>query len=80
MSSMSGTDANVLTMQAYDTLTQLIYDNAFQQGASRGTVEAMTADDSQDWTLYLLNGDVSYARCVSPSPNGSDGHQTCIVV
>ena len=50
--------------QAYNTLTQLIYDNAFQQGASRANVEAMTADSTRNWTLYLLNGDVSYARYV----------------
>ena len=52
-----GVDGSCL--QAYETLTQLIYDNEFQQGASRGTVEAMTRDVSQNWTLYLLNGDVS---------------------
>ena len=48
--------------QAYNTITQLIYDNEFQQGASRGTVDAMAADSTHPWSLYLLNGDVSYAR------------------
>ena len=31
-------------------------------GASRGTVEAMAADKSQNWTLFLHDGDISYAR------------------
>ena len=38
-------------------------DNEFQQGASRGTVQAMINDKSQPWDLYTLFGDVSYARC-----------------
>ena len=57
-------------MQAYNTITQLIYDNEFQQGASRGTVEAMTADNTQKWSLYLINGDVSYARCACIAVQG----------
>ena len=42
----------------------IIYDNEYQQGASRGTVNAMAADTTQNWTLTFLNGDVSYARSV----------------
>lgn len=49
-------------MQADDTIQMIIYDNEYQQGASRGTVNAMAADKTQNWTLTLLNGDVSYAR------------------
>lgn len=45
----------------------IIYDNEYQQGASRGTVNAMAADTTQNWTLTFLNGDVSYARSVMPS-------------
>lgn len=48
--------------QADDTIQMIIYDNEYQQGASRGTVNAMAADHTQNWTLTLLNGDVSYAR------------------
>nr|QOL01233.1 putative extracellular protein TR9_041a [Trebouxia lynnae] len=48
--------------RADDTIQMIIYDNEYQQGASRGTVDAMAADNTQNWTLTLLNGDVSYAR------------------
>ncbi|KAK9804531.1 hypothetical protein WJX73_005386 [Symbiochloris irregularis] len=48
--------------RAYQTLTQLIYDNEFQQQGSRTTVEMMANDTTQEWTLILLNGDISYAR------------------
>lgn len=54
-------------VQADDTIQMIIYDNEYQQGASRGTVNAMAADHTQNWTLTLLNGDVSYARC-QPAP------------
>ena len=42
-------------------------DNEFQQGASRGTVQAMINDKSAEWDMYTLWGDVSYARH-GPSP------------
>lgn len=48
--------------QADQTIQQIINDNEYQQGASRGTVNAMAADTTQNWTLTFLNGDVSYAR------------------
>ena len=49
-------------MQADQTIQMIIYDNEYQQGASRGTVNAMAADTTQNWTLTLLNGDVSHTR------------------
>ena len=51
-----------VVVQADQTIQMIIYDNEYQQGASRGTVNAMAADTTQNWTLTLLNGDVSYAR------------------
>ena len=48
--------------QADQTIQQIINDNEYQQGASRGTVNAMAADTTQNWTVTFLNGDVSYAR------------------
>ena len=51
-----------LLPQADQTIQQIIEDNEYQQGASRGTVNAMAADTTQNWTLTFLNGDVSYAR------------------
>ncbi|DBB10212.1 TPA: hypothetical protein ACH3X3_001785 [Trebouxia sp. C0006] len=48
--------------RADQTIQQIINDNEYQQGASRGTVNAMAADTTQNWTLTFLNGDVSYAR------------------
>lgn len=53
-----------LLLQADQTIQQIIEDNEYQQGASRGTVNAMAADTTQNWTLTFLNGDVSYARSV----------------
>lgn len=54
-----------LLPQADQTIQQIIEDNEYQQGASRGTVNAMAADTTQNWTLTFLNGDVSYARSAS---------------
>ena len=54
--------AHTCLVQADDTIQMIIYDNEYQQGASRGTVNAMAADTTQNWTVTFLNGDVSYAR------------------
>lgn len=59
------------SVQADDTIQMIIYDNEYQQGASRGTVNAMAADNTQNWTLTFLNGDVSYARLVMPAGHAS---------
>ena len=70
----------ILLLQADDTIQMIIYDNEYQQGASRGTVNAMAADNTQNWTLTLLNGDVSYARSAVPSQtsgwNSQSTHNT----
>lgn len=56
-------DSTGTLTQTFDIIRALIIDNEYQQGASRGTVEAMAQDPGlANYTLFLLDGDVSYAR------------------